>query len=80
MHGRIGHKITDHIGGYFAAQNARRGARPAPIWPACPQPLTEVRVTDRERQARMLAVMAAVDSVAQVKRRRQRAMPQVAKL
>jgi hypothetical protein len=22
------------IGGYFAGQNARRGARPAPIWPA----------------------------------------------
>jgi hypothetical protein len=21
-------------GGYFAGQNARRGARPAPIWPA----------------------------------------------
>jgi hypothetical protein len=27
-------QVADHIGGYFAGQNARRGARPAPIWPA----------------------------------------------
>jgi len=44
-----------HIGGYFAAQNARRGAAAQPRFGRLPQPLTEVRVTDREPQARMLA-------------------------
>jgi hypothetical protein len=55
-------------------------ARGPPDLAGLPQPLTEVRVTDRERQARMLAVMAAVDSADQSERRRQRAMPQVAEL